>query len=618
MNDNITHSHLANENGAPAESAIAQPIPAHIKAELADFDQVVLGELDNDCLGWTMFDSTGSKDGTVSLLMPKERLNDLPSQSLVTIESPDKRVYLAACIEGPFSEPDGLKAEMPVIVTATVRGKGLALFPKFHGRATLDVMGEYREGDVVAASYRPLPNSRVYPLPKEDAIRLLGTEGNLPIGHSFVGQHDLTLHARTDVKSAFPRHTGILGTTGGGKSTTVSGMVVRAQEAGVPTILFDVEGEYAAMFEPTDDAHMTAALASYGLKPRGARNVTVYTLVGRETRCPDSSLVKYFGLTFSELSPYAITEILDLNEAQSQRFWTAYELTKRALRECKIYPINADEIGESLLLDELEQGWPKMRLGHVYDMIRMIAAKVSKNAEPDYFFEFKETDRAKLQQIVHNADGLTSAPSWWGLQGRINGLIRLKIFDQNGTSPLDYDAMLSKRDVSIIDLSDTESPQVRNLAIAQILRRLQEAQDRRYEMEQKNPDLSHRPTLVIIEEAHEFLSTQRIKDMPILFGQVARIAKRGRKRWLSLVFVTQLPQHLPDEVLSLINNWIVHKVTDSGVLLRLRKSIGAIESNLWDRIPTLGAGQAVVSLQTQKRALITRILPTPCKLLMAD
>ena len=34
---------------------------------------------------------------------------------------------------------------------------------------------------------------------------------------------------------------------------------------------------------------------------------------------------------------------------------------------------------------------------------------------------------------------------------------------------------------------------------------------------------------------------ERIDKMPVLFQQVARIAKRGRKRWLGLCFVTQLP-----------------------------------------------------------------------------
>lgn len=52
-------------------------------------------------------------------------------------------------------------------------------------------------------------------------------------------------------------------------------------------------------------------------------------------------------------------------------------------------------------------------------------------------------------------------------------------------------------------------------------------------------------TVIVIEEAHEFLNSDRIEKMRILFQQVARIAKRGRKRWLGLAFVTQSPQHLP-------------------------------------------------------------------------
>jgi hypothetical protein len=53
--------------------------------------------------------------------------------------------------------------------------------------------------------------------------------------------------------------------------------------------------------------------------------------------------------------------------------------------------------------------------------------------------------------------------------------------------------------------------------------------------------------MVFIEEAHEFQSRDRIAKMENLFEQVARIARRGRKRWLGLMFVTQLSQHLPDE-----------------------------------------------------------------------
>ena len=127
-----------------------------------------------------------------------------------------------------------------------------------------------------------------------------------------------------------------------------------------------------------------------------------------------------------------------------------------------------------------------------------------------------------------------------------------------------------------------------------------------------------RRVAVIIEEAHEFLSDQRIKQMPVLFQQVARICRRGRKRRLGLVFVTQLPQHLPNEVLGLINNYVIHKIADSGVVDRLKRSISGIDKGLWNMVAGLAPGQALVSLTSMTRPLLVAIDPTPCKLQLVD
>jgi hypothetical protein len=116
--------------------------------------------------------------------------------------------------------------------------------------------------------------------------------------------------------------------------------------------------------------------------------------------------------------------------------------------------------------------------------------------------------------------------------------------------------------------------------------------------------------MVILEEAHEFLSAQRIKQMPTLYDQVARIARRGRKRWLGLIFVTQLPQHLPDEVLALINNYILHKISDAGVISRLKRSIGSVDESMWGKLTSLSSGQAVVAFTHMRRAMLTAIDPT--------
>ena len=146
---------------------------------------------------------------------------------------------------------------------------------------------------------------------------------------------------------------------------------------------------------------------------------------------------------------------------------------------------------------------------------------------------------AKVRQRVA-AQPSKSEISWKALAGKLHRLRRLGIFDVRNAPAVDYAGMLTPGRVSVIDLSDTDSPQLNNLVIADILRGLQDAQEVRYQKaaSEGTPVV---PTLIIIEEAHEFLSANRIAQMPVLFQQVARIAKRGRKRWLGLVFVTQLP-----------------------------------------------------------------------------
>ena len=124
--------------------------------------------------------------------------------------------------------------------------------------------------------------------------------------------------------------------------------------------------------------------------------------------------------------------------------------------------------------------------------------------------------------------------------------------------------------------------------------------------------------LLIIEEAHEFLSEERIDKMKVLFEQVARIAKRGRKRWLGLAFVTQLPQHLPRQLFGLVNSFLLHKISDPQVVSTLRRTVSGIDESLWNRLPGLAPGQAIVSFPHLSRPLFVSIDPAPCELRMTN
>lgn len=564
-------------------------------------------------IGSTLFDTPASADGTITVLLPAEQVKEVTHQSLMRIKSTDQRSYLGVVVSGPFAEPFALRADSPMLKTVAVQG--VPMLPKYHGRVQVEILGEEIDNGMVPPRRRPLPNSPVFLLSAEDTARVLRLQGEIRIGLAD-SHEDVEVRVPTQ-KSVWPRHVGYLGTTGGGKSTTVSGQIAQLQAANFAIVLLDTEGEYTAINEPTTDQQMLQSLKRRGLEPKGIENTHVYHLVGRETRNPMHPSRQKFSLLFSELSPYAVMEILDLSDAQQQRFFKAFDVAKLALERLQIFPANALEKQQLLELDELESGYPQMRLSHLHDVIAFITAKIAD--EPEVYLEtpeFNGKGREILKQVVSQAQPPANVISWRAVLGKVGRIKRLKIFDVPG-GILSYRDMLQPGRVSIVDLSDTDSPQINNMVIAQLLRGLQQQQEANYtEAAKKNK--APTPAMLFIEEAHEFLSAQRIAQMPVLFQQVARIARRGRKRWLGLGFITQLPQHLPDEVLGLINNWVLHKISDSRVVERLQKSVGGIDDRLWNRLPGLASGQAIVSFTSMGRSLQTAVDPTPCRLLLVE
>jgi hypothetical protein len=384
---------------------------------------------------------------------------------------------------------------------------------------------------------------------------------------------------------------------------------------------------------PTADQQMLTALRRRDLSPAGTRNLHILHLVGRETsREARGAIVKPFCLRFADLSPYALMEILDLSTAQQERFLKAYDTLKLVLRDLDIFP-KAGEEHLALEVDELDSGYPRMTLLQLIDIAGAFAdmaagsreergrGKSSASEDAVRTLEIRSPELRGQERVIRQCAAAAQAPgqvvSWRGLLGRLWRVQRLQIFDNPRAPKLDHASLVQPGCASVIDLSDTDSPAVNNLVIADLLRGVQRQQEDNFHKAQtagKRPT----PVVIIIEEAHEFLSAQRIHQMPVLFQQVARIAKRGRKRWLGLVFVTQLPQHLPDEVLGLINNFILHKISDGNVVERLRKSISGLDRGQWGMLPGLAPGQALVSLTHMTRPLLVSVDPASCQLKLSE
>jgi len=585
--------------------------------ELGGSHQIPEDEL--DAIGRSMFDTQASKDNQIVVLTTPDNIEHIPSQALLYIRSKKKsgewdRDYIGIVTQGPFSEPDGLKADSPIMVSANVRG-GI-LMPNYHGRANVEILGELTDGGkLLPPRFRPLPNSPVFALSDDDTAHFLGLQTGIQLG-LVLGYTNLEYGLNPNSKQVLPRHLGILGTTGGGKSTTVSRLINEFQQADIATIVFDTEGEYTEIMYPTEDATMEELLEQRDMQPKGVANVQILRLIGREGTNEDYRPQHEFSLSFERLSPYAVMEILELNEAQQTRYLEAYDAAKQLMMRLGLYPKNNDEKKTLYELDELEQGYPSLTLEKMYWVVRTIARIVA-NEEHEEIGEadFKQAG-PEFFRILEQRSFSSHTSSWRKVQGSLSKLLRLQIFDKQGQRP-NYASLTRPGQVTIIDLSDTTSPQINNLVIAELLRGVQEQQEKNYKNAQEKRTDPPR-VMMMIEEAHEFLSRQRIKQMPILFEQVAKIAKRGRKRWLGMVFITQLPQHLPDEVLALINSYILHKIGDANTISTLKRSIGGIDETMWDRVRNLSAGQAVVKVEGVSRALMVTIDPTPCKLRMVD
>lgn len=460
---------------------------------------------DIGAIGKTLFDLPGSADLTVTVVVPKDMLHAAPAQSLVRIRSrTDGRAYLGVVTAGPFAEPDGLRGDSPMLTAVATHGGDY--LPPYHGRFQVTILGEeLKDGALTPPRLRPVPNSPVFVLADDEAAKVLKCGGDVRLGLA-VGHEQVEVGAPSHVKSVFPRHTAILGTTGGGKSTTVAGLISRARAAGMAVIVLDVEGEYTAMHEPTDHKGMLAGLRERKLLPQGtpAKDMTVYHLVGRGTANPGHPNRKEFSLQFARLSPYAVKEILDLSDAQEERFFKAFDITKEVMRDLDIFPKKDSAEQQRLALenDEFERGYPGMMLALLMDVVGACLARAEKGSKegkgkakgsddeddtPPATFEFQtpglrtSEGKAKLAKRVNAANPPGNAISWRAVLGRLARLNRMKVFyGDGGKPPMTYTNLLRPGSLSVIDLSDSGFSELNNIVIADILRGVQDEQEDSY------------------------------------------------------------------------------------------------------------------------------------------
>jgi DNA helicase HerA-like ATPase len=101
------------------------------------------------------------------------------------------------------------------------------------------------------------------------------------------------------------------------------------------------------------------------------------------------------------------------------------------------------------------------------------------------------------------------------------------------------------------------------------------------------------PLILAVDEAHQMLPTTSSplsNEYPLEAFNI--IAKEGRKYGLTLCVATQRPRDIPDDVLSQVGTFLVHRLVSDADRNAIERASGAVSNALQTRLPSLSPGEA--------------------------
>jgi hypothetical protein len=498
-------------------------------------------------LGHVDYDRAGATSERVILRAVEECRPRVLRNQFVRIDDPGggPASFLGRIIAGPFF-PAGPEAG-PIAGTVL---------------AEVEVQAELCDGRPRDTSNRPGPGASIHALAPAEVCDLLGFRGDMLLG-ALAGRQDLPLCLGSDDKDVLPRNVGIFGTVGSGKSNTTQVIIEEAAARGWAVVLLDVEGEYVEMDQPCSEEKLRAPLAVFGRTPAGLSDFHVLHPSSCASERADS---QPFTLRVAEFETGVTAEVLQATLPE-----------RNALLEC---------------VDHFEQ---RARAKVVTSEREALMGLLDPSPQARLPFAVRHLRERAGERAARS----TEFVDYQGLSTKLLWLLHSGAFDQPNVKGLDAAEMLRPGRVTVVDVS-TANDVIKNLVTADLLRKVFACKVAR----EDSP-----PTLMVIEEAHSFISRDKVHTMQATLHMLRNVSRRGRKRWLAMAFVSQQPGHLPPEVFELCNTRVVHTLRSGHNLDALMATSGDMTRELWARCPLLGTGEAIVSSPPLRRPVVAAIRP---------
>ncbi len=266
--------------------------------------------------------------------------------------------------------------------------------------------------------------------------------------------------------------------------------------------------------------------------------------------------------------------------------YSSFAKDKTYSPQTRVFPASDIQIGLSNISPyQLREFLPNMS----HAQFREISKLMRKNRNNAYSISDMIDD-------VENGDGIKTNVKD-ALIPLLDELRRTGLFSSSDYPPLDE---LSRQGtMAIIDLSETVNQVKKQMIAAYLARKLFNA--RRHGMIP--------PTLLVVEEAHQFVPEKAAKEVALSRGILTTIAREGRKFHISLCLISQRPIQLSTTVLSQCNTNIILRVTNPYDLDHIGHSSEGINKSVLKQISSLPVGTGILVGEAVNSPLFVQIRP---------
>jgi hypothetical protein len=466
-------------------------------------------------------------------------------------------------------------------------------------------------GEIIGSSFErgisqyPSVNDEVHLVTEEDLAAVYGSAdgGQIVIGRLANAEG---IPVRVDLDKLVTRHSAVLGSTGAGKSTTVASLLrsIVIGEAGIgkngfanaSILLLDVHGEYGRALQSI--AKVFKVNPSAGEEP---------------LHIPFWALDPFDLLTFlmGKIEDKAMSQILD--KVLDYKMVLANSVPFAGL---DVTSMTADSpISFSLKKLWFELVEPEIKTWE--DIAKTKPALLDAgDAETLKAPKYKPNGLGSTAPFINNIGVL-------GIRRPLDQM-RSRLLDRrydfllhpgpwepkiDGSTEKDLPDLLSAwlghgKPVTILDLSGIPSVVLAQL-IAAILRIIYEGL---FWGREKSEGGIHRPMLVVMEEAHRYLSKE---DGGPARDIVKRIVKEGRKFGIGAMVVSQRPTEVDETILSQCGTFIALRLSNAADRAKVQGALPDNLSGIVDSLPVLRTGEAIITGEAAR-------LPLRCRIALPD